>query len=46
MTPEEAILQMNLLEHSFFVFTDADTMNAAVVYRRRDGDYGLIMPEL
>ena len=46
MTPEEAILQMNLLEHTFFVFTDADTMNAAVVYRRHDGDYGLILPEL
>ena len=46
MTPEEAILQMNLLEHSFFVFTDADTGSAAVVYRRKAGDYGLLLPEL
>lgn len=46
MTPDEAILQMNLLEHSFYVFTDADTMNVAVVYRRKDGDYGLILNEI
>ena len=46
MTVEEAILQMNLLEHSFYVFIDADTMNAAVVYRRKDGDYGLILNEI
>lgn len=46
MTPEEAILQMNLLEHSFFAFTDADTQRAAVVYRRNDGDYGLLLSEL
>lgn len=42
MTPEEAILQMNLLDHSFFVFTDAETGDTAVVYRREDGDYGMI----
>lgn len=46
MTPEEAILQMNLLEHSFFAFTDADTQRAAVVYRRNDGNYGLLLSEL
>lgn len=43
MTPEEAILQMNLLEHEFFVFknqNDEDTF--AVVYKRRNGGYGLI----
>lgn len=45
MTPEEAILQMNLLEHHFFVFTDAETGKTAVVYRRNDGGYGLILPE-
>ncbi len=45
MSPEEAILQMNLLEHSFFVFTDADSGDACVVYRRKDGNYGLIVPE-
>ena len=43
MTREEAILQMNLLEHSFFAFRDADHGGAfAVVYRRNDGGYGLI----
>lgn len=45
MHAEEAILQMNLLEHQFFVFVDADTRNPSVVYRRSDGDYGLIVPE-
>ena len=42
MTPEEAILQMSLLGHDFFFFTNADTERAAVVYRRDDGDVGLI----
>ena len=43
MSPEEAILQMNLLGHSFFAFTDDSTHTAAVVYKRKDGDYGLII---
>ena len=43
MTREEAILQMNLLEHSFFAFRDEDNGDAfAVVYKRNDGGYGLI----
>jgi putative sigma-54 modulation protein len=42
MTPEEAILQMDLMGHDFFFFTNADTERAAVVYRRDDGDVGLI----
>lgn len=42
MSVEEAILQMNLLEHQFFVFRDAETEKPCVVYRRKDGDYGLI----
>ena len=43
MTVEEAILQMNLLEHSFFAFRDEDNGDAfAVVYKRNDGGYGLI----
>ena len=43
MTQDEAILQMNLLEHSFFAFRDEDNSGAfAVVYRRNDGGYGLI----
>lgn len=42
MTPEEAALQMELLSHDFFLFTNADTSAAAVVYRRKDGHIGLI----
>ena len=45
MTPEEAILQMNLLGHTFFAFTDAETSDVCVVYKRKDGDYGMIVPE-
>ena len=45
MTAEEAILQMNLLGHSFFVFADADTGDTNIVYKRDDGSYGLILPE-
>ena len=45
MTTEEAILQMNLLGHSFFAFTDAETQDICVVYKRKDGNYGLIIPE-
>ena len=43
MTREEAVLQMNLLEHNFFAFRDEDNGGAfSVVYRRNDGGYGLI----
>jgi putative sigma-54 modulation protein len=43
MRREEAVLQMNLLEHSFFAFRDEDNGGAfAVVYKRNDGGYGLI----
>jgi putative sigma-54 modulation protein len=42
MTPEEAILQMNLLDHSFFVFRNADDDSLSIVYLRRNGGYGLI----
>lgn len=45
MTTEEAILQMNLLGHEFFMFSNADTREVNVVYKRRDGNYGLIEPE-
>lgn len=45
MTPDEAILQMNLIGHSFFAFTDADSGDVCVVYKRKEGDYGLIIPE-
>ena len=46
MTPEDAVLQMNLLGHEFFVFIDSVTENTCVVYRRHDGNYGLIVPEV
>ena len=45
MSPEEAIMQMNLLGHTFFVFSDAKTEKTCVVYKRKDGNYGLIVPE-
>jgi len=42
MDSEEAILQMNLLGHNFFIYTDAETNTTNIVYRRKDGKYGLI----
>ena len=45
MTVEEAILQMNLLAHTFYMFLDADTNETCVVYKRADGDYGVIAPD-
>ena len=42
MDVHEAIMQMNLLNHSFFVFRDAQTENFCVVYKRNDGAYGLL----
>ena len=44
MSAEEASLQMGLLGHSFFVFRDAENDQVSVVYRRRDGGFGLIEP--
>jgi len=44
MSEEEAVLQLELLDHDFYVFTSADTGDINVVYRRRDGNYGLIEP--
>lgn len=46
MFPEDAIEQMELLGHSFFVFWDAGDDRMSVLYRRNDGNYGLIQPEL
>jgi putative sigma-54 modulation protein len=42
MDPEEAALQMDLLGHAFFLFTNTETGHAALLYRRNDGDLGLI----
>lgn len=45
MDAEEAILQLELLGHDFFVFESAETGSVNVLYKRRDGDYGLIVPK-
>lgn len=45
MPVDEAVMQMNLLGHSFFVFSNAETEEVNVVYKRKDGNYGLIEPE-
>lgn len=45
MSPEEAILQMNMLGHEFFLFRDDEGGEVNVVYKRRDGGYGLLIPE-
>ena len=46
MTPEDAALQLELVGHDFFVFQNADSGDVNVVYRRREGNYGLIEPQL
>lgn len=45
MAVDEAVMQMNLINHDFYVFANADTEEVNVVYRRKDGRYGLIEPE-
>jgi putative sigma-54 modulation protein len=45
MPVDEAILQMNLLAHTFYMFSNAETNKVNVVYKRKNGDYGLIEPE-
>ena len=46
MSAEEAVLQLELIGHDFFVFQNADTSDVNVLYRRRDGNYGLIEPQV
>ncbi len=46
MNVEEAILQMNLVGHDFYVFKNDETLETCVVYKRRAGGYGLIVPEI
>jgi len=46
MSAEEAVLQLELVGHDFFVFQNADSSEVNVVYRRNDGGYGLIEPQL
>ena len=45
MYPEDACVQMELLGHNFFVFTNAETDDINVVYKRKDNTYGIIEPE-
>lgn len=42
MSEEEAILQMNLIGHEFFIFNNSETGNSSVLYKRKDGNYGII----
>ncbi|MEW6081188.1 MAG: ribosome-associated translation inhibitor RaiA [Bacillota bacterium] len=44
MSPEEAVMQMNLIGHDFYVFANGETGDVNVVYKRKDGNYGLIEP--
>lgn len=46
ISPEEAVIQMELLGHDFFVFINSETEKTAVVYRRKDKNYGLIEPTM
>ncbi len=46
MPPDEAATQMELLNHDFFVFLNTDTDQVSVIYKRQDGNYGLIEPEI
>lgn len=45
LTEEEALIQIDLLGHDFFVYTDRDSSNVHVLYRRSDGSYGLLTPK-
>ncbi len=46
MDAEEAILEMNMLGHTFFMFLDEASGKVCVVYKRKDGDYGLLESEM
>ena len=45
MTSEDAILQMEMLGHNFLVYLDAETDSVCVIYKRNDGNYGLLEPD-
>ena len=45
MSVEDAMMQMEMLGHSFYLFNNADTGRVSVLYVRQDGDYGLLEPE-
>jgi len=46
VSPEEAVLQLELIGHDFFVFQNGDSGDVNVIYKRRDGGYGLIEPQI
>jgi putative sigma-54 modulation protein len=46
ITPEEAVMQMEMLGHDFFVFINSESEKTAVIYRRKDSNYGLIEPSV
>lgn len=46
MSIDEAVMQMELLDYNFFIFSNANNQKVSVIYRRKDGDYGLIEPEV
>lgn len=46
MSPDEAALQMEMVDHPFFMFKNEDTNQIAVLYKRKDGKYGLLEPEV
>jgi putative sigma-54 modulation protein len=45
MNSDEAILQMELLGHDFYIYKDSETNNVSVIYKRKDGGYGIIEGE-
>jgi len=45
MAPEEAALQMEMVDHSFFIFRNENSGNVEVLYKKKDGKYGLLQPE-
>jgi putative sigma-54 modulation protein len=45
MTPEDAAMQMEMLNHDFYVFRNSENDLISVIYKRQDGNYGLIEPE-
>ena len=45
MTTEDAILQLEMLGHDFYVYLDSDTNAVCIIYKRNDGGYGLLEPE-
>jgi putative sigma-54 modulation protein len=45
MTTEDAILQLEMLGHDFYVYLDSDTNSVCIIYKRNDGGYGLLEPE-